>query len=467
MNLQQIKLWSETITALHSKWVPHDGQKPIIDAVFADGVLSLFIRCGRKKGKTEEALYLLWRIAQSFPNSPCYYFTPLQVQTREIVWTDPRIVSFGPREWLLDGSRGVNEQQMLLRFKNGSFIKLDGTDNFNKYRGVRYKIAIYDEYKDCDPRMRKGMRPNASVLNGIDVYMGSPPDVNGTDYEALDKEHQSDPTMRAFHMPTWSNPHISKDWLRKEKARLYKKGDGAEWEREYGAKYVIGGAASIFPMVSDCPVVPHDKLMKELERDRKKLKWYWWADPAGASCFAVLFVAINPYTKTVYWLDEIYETSQMEMTTKKIGSRVIEKRNELFDRKGAWRQGYDEAATWFVNEWIDNFPMEDNLEPSHKAQNDKHDGLSLLKDIMLSGRAVFSDRCVNTRTEFENYQKDKNGKIPKLNDHQIDNSRYILAADGYTLKTEHEYKEEVDPDFRGERMEDAFYGDKGGDYEFL
>lgn len=467
MDLAYVKLWSETITALHERWTPHTGQDPVIAAVFADEIKSHFIRCGRKWGKTEVALYLLWRIAQSFPGSPCYYFGPLQTQVREIVWTDPRMTTFGPRNWLLEGSRGVNETQMLMRFQNGSFIKLDGTDNYNKYRGVKYKIAVYDEYKDCDPRMRKAMRPNASVLDGTDVFMGSPPDIKGTDYETLDLEHQREENMRSYHAPSWDNPHISKKWLYDEKRKLYLRGEGDEWEREYAAKYVKSGSQSIFPMLDQSMVVPHDKLMRELYRDRRKLRWYKWFDPAGATCFAVLFVAINPYSKKVYILDEIYEKRQIEMTTKRLGRRAIEKRRELYDKNKAWRMGYDEAATWFVNEWIDNFPQEDNLEPSSKAKNDKADGLTLIKDIMLGGLMQISDRCKKFYWEMDNLAKDKNGNIPKANDHLIDDLRYILGSEGYTLNKEQEYREEVDEDFRGESLERAISRDMKDPYELL
>lgn len=452
MSAQLTDDYAETILGLHDTWEPHDGQWQLIEDIFLNGIMSAFLRCGRKWGKTEMALYCLWRTARQFPNSPCYYFAPQQNQARGIIWEDPRAKNFGPRDWLLPGSRGISESDMVLRFKNGSFIKIDGTDNYNKYRGVRYKMSVYDEYKDSDPRMRKSMRPNAAVLNAVDIYMGSPPDVTGTDYQMLDKEHKTDREKRAYHQPTWKNPHISRKWLFDEKTRLYKRGEGDEWEREYGAKYVKGGAKAIFPMVDESMIKPHDQIIEEIRRDVKKLKWYWWADPAGATCFAVLFVAINPYNKKVYVLDEIYEKDQREMTTLRIGERTIAKRNELNGKTKAWRQGYDEAATWFNNEWVQQFPTEEALEPSHKAKKSKVDGLSLIKEIMLQDLLVISDRCTNFYAELDGYVKDKNGKIPKEDDHLIDDLRYILGAEWYELNPKEEYREEADEDFRGEAL---------------
>lgn len=459
------RAWADVINGLHAKWEPHEEQWPIIESVFVDNLDSIFLRCGRKFGKTELAIYALWRKAQQFPGMPCFYFAPLQNQARNILWEDPRIKMFGPRSWLLPGSRGISESDMVLRFKNGSFIKLDGTENYNKYLGVRYGLAVYDEYKTADARMRQGMRPNASVYRGQDLYMGSPPQETGTDYELVEREHQTAKGMQSFHKPSWCNPHISRQWLKDERQKLYARGEGDVWEREYGAKYVRGGTNSIFPMLDPKMVLPHDEIIKRIHRDRKKLQWWWWADPAGATCFGVLFCAINPYTKDIYWLDEIYEKIQSRMTTRVVGSEIIKKRNELDDR-AKWRQGYDEAATWFNNEWMDNFPEEEGLEPSQKAANKKEYGLSLMKDIMLAGKWWMSDRCKNFYAELEGSIKDKNGRVPKVNDHLIDDARYILGSSYYELNAASELREQENEDWRGESLDRAFNGNDN-DYEFI
>lgn len=444
--------YPSAVEGIRSGWVPHEGQVQVGRAIWEFGYRSVFVQCGRKWGKTEFALDLLWTIAYMFPGSPCYYVAPLQVQAREIVWADPRVINFGPREWLKPGSQGINNSDLRLNFNNGSFIKVDGSDNYEKYRGVRYKVAVYEEYKDHRPEFRRAMRPNASVLDGVDAFVGTPPEMEN-DFTALAEDHVSDPAKFFFHAPTWQNPHISRQWLRDERAGLYRRGEGDVWEREYAAKFVKGGAQKIFPMIYPTMRKPHDALMKIVDKDWKKLDWIWFADPAAATCFGGLFVAHNPFTKDVYCLDELYERNQGEMTVKKIGHRLLAKRDELCLR-GEWRQGYDEAATWFGNEMLDNF--QEHLEPSQKAQNAKDDGLTLIKDIMLAGKMHFSDRCKYLYWELDNYFKDKNGKIPKKNDHLIDCLRYILAALYYSVPERPEYKEEEDEEFRGARITDDF-----------
>jgi hypothetical protein len=445
----------EVIDQFEKLWKPHAGQIIVGQAYWRDQITSLFVQCGRKFGKTELSIFFLWRIAKLFPNSPCYYVAPLQKQAREIVWADPRLLTFGPREWLLPGSRGVNNSDLRLNFTNGSFIKVDGSDNYEKYRGIKYKVVVYDEYKDHRPEMRKGMRPNASVLDGLDLYIGSPPD-HECDYTMLAEEHRQDKEKFFYQGPTWENPHINRMWLAKEKARLYARGEAEEWEREYAARFVKGGAAKIFIMLRESIKRPHFDVVDMIRRDLKKLQFYVWFDPAGATCFAALFLAINPYSKKIYVLDEIYETEQSEMTTQRIGKRALSIREELNHRVASWRMGYDEAATWFNNEWQDHFQDEEALEPSHKHLNDKKQGLTLIKDILLQDLLVISDRCRYFFYELDNYRKDKNGNIPKKDDHLIDCFRYILGADNYSVPETKEDLHEKDEMWRGARIEDDF-----------
>lgn len=445
-----------------SSWVPHLGQVTVGQAIFRDGIKSVFVQCGRKWGKTEFAMYVLWRIAQTYPNSPCYFIGPFAKQAREIVWSPRRLQTFGPREWLLDDG-GIKESEMRLRFRNGSFIKVDGSDNYEAYRGPHFRVCVYEEYKDMDPRFRPAMAPNAGVLDGLQLFIGSPPD-RDCEYVTIAAEHRDDPKKFFYQAPTFENPNISREWLESEKASLYRRGEADVWEREYEAKYIKGGARKIFPMISPKIIKPHAEVMKEIYRDRKKLVYDQIFDPAGASCFASLSLAMNPFTKKIYALDEIYETRQEKMTTKAIGLLSKRQREDL-NADAEWDLTYDEAAVWFRNEWIDRFPQEPALFPSQKSKNKKLDGLSFIKDILLQDKLVLSDRCQKFFWELDNYFQDARGNIPKLFDHLIDCFRYYLGKRYYSLENEIEYKEEEDENFRGARPEDDFKLERSDNWE--
>lgn len=373
-------------------------------------------------------------------------------QAREILWASERIQRFGPKSWI----ESVNNTEMRVTFKNGSFIKLDGSDNVDAYRGVKPKgMSVFDEFKDFKPEFFDAYDPNRAAYETPLFIVGTPPD-HDCQFNQVAEAYKRDPSKRYFEFPTESNPHISKRWLEQKKAELYARGDGDQWEREYMARFVKGGRAAIFPMLSQKHIVPHDELMRSLYRDKGKLEWILWADPAGASCFAVLFLAINPYSRRIYCLDEIYETQQSEMTVGRIGRRIAAMREELIDYPGIeWRQGYDEAETWFANEMLDLF--QEHYEPSQKAKSDKMSGLALIKDALTEELFVISDRCQKLFWEMENYRKDDSGKIAKANDHLIDCLRYALDGANYTVKDSPEpIPPEANPYWRGARPSDDF-----------
>lgn len=450
--VQELERIAKGLEGLHKVWIPHPAQIMIGRALLAERKRLVFAQCGRNFGKTELMSYLLWRWAYTFPGSENYYFAPYQKQAKEILWASRRIQSFGPLSWI----RSINNTESRIEFENGSFIKLDGSDNVEAYRGVKPKgLIVYDEFKDFRPEFHDAFDPNRAAHDAPLFVIGTPPETENH-FVTLASECLRDPAKAFFRFPTSSNPHIPREWLETKKEELYSKGEGDKWEREYEALFVRGGASTIFPMFDPSKHVrPHGAVMAELARDMRKLDWYLWADPAGASCFAVLFMAINPYSRKVYVLDEIYETSQAEMTVVKIGNRILDKRRELQPKK-EWRQGYDEAETWFHNEMLAHF--NEGFEPTSKAKSDKLSGLSLIKDILLTGNLVISDRCKKLKWEMLNYRKDDKGKIRKQNDHAIDCLRYVLDADKYDLIRTTEHNPELSEDFRGARIEDDFPG---------
>lgn len=399
-----------------------------------------------------------------------YYFAPEQKQAKEIFWAANRIQTFGPRSYIDE----INNTEMRIRFKNGAFIKVDGSDNFNAYRGVsEVGSAVYDEFRDFRREFHQAFGPNLAVNGAPLLICSTPPEPPEGDEAAEHYDSMKlglDLGVNYFNFPSWINPHLSKDWLRKEKAKLYARGEGDVWEREYGARRVNGGAKSIFPMF-DFPtkerkhtrhVRPHAELIAEVLRDRRKMIFQIGADPGTATCFAVLFRAINPYTRKVYVLDEIYEKSQAETSTSRIMPRIQAMREELLPGWGPqgveWEQIYDEAETWFANEALNSFG--EHWTPTQKALKPKTEGISLLKDQMLGGLIVLSDRCTNAIKEIGGYIKDKNGKIPKVNDHTIDVARYLNSFGSLDLSTVIE-PSAPDPDDlpRGHRLGDEHSSD--------
>lgn len=444
----EIERIAQGIDALHKLWTPHPAQVEIGRPLIRGDSRDVFAQCGRNFGKTELVAYLLWRFAYTYSGSENYYFAPYMKQAREILWASRRVQTFGPESWVKE----INNTEMRVTFQNGSFIKLDGSDNVDAYRGVKPKgLSVFDEFKDFREEFFDAYDPNRAAFDAPLMIIGTPPEIEGQ-FTKLAKGFQEDPTKRFFQMPTEVNPHISRKWLAAKKAELYALGEGDKWEREYMARFTPGGANAIFPMLSRASTMSHDALIGQIWRDRKKLEWVLWADPAASSCFAVLFLAINPYSKTVYCLDEIYETAQAEMTVGKIWPRIRQIRDELWD--GEWRQGYDEASTWFANEVLDGFG--EGLEPTQKMKSDKVTGLTFIKDLLLQKKLIISERCSKLYWEMERYRKDASGKIPKRDDHLIDCLRYTIDSIHHTIREQPEVIADPLTTKQSFRIEDDF-----------
>jgi hypothetical protein len=414
----------------------------MLNALFLHCYSLVFGENGRKWGKTEVIAYYLWRRALTVPGGH-YYFAPEQKQAKEIIWASDRIQKFGPQEYI-DGK--PNDTEMRIWFKNGSFIKIDGSDNFSSHRGTEPHTLVYDEFLDFRPEFHTIMDPNRLPHKAPLLIFTTPPNRDIEHYDGMKSSLKLG--VDYFNFPSWMNPHVDRGWLKAKKAELYARGEGDVWEREYGAKKVRGGKDSIFPMYSrKTHVKPFKAVMEEIFRDRKRLLWQVICDPGNATCFAVLFRAINPYTRHVYRLAEIYETNQAETSTSRIVPRIRAIREELYPDAEAhgneWEQLYDEAATWFATEALISFG--EVFSPTSKGTRDIDEGLSLLKDQMLYGLTTITDRCINLGKEIENFVRDpKTGKPRKdCQDHLIDCDRYGNDFAGIDLAPE---VEPVTPD---------------------
>lgn len=438
---------------LESAWTPHASQAAVLDAIFVDNKDIVFIEDGRKWGKSELIAYVLWRWALTRPGA-YYYLGPLQTQVKEIIWEPGRLQGIGPKKYI----RKIDESELRIHFINDSFIKVDGSDNYQKYRGINPHGVVLDEFKDFRPEFWPVMDPNRSSFNAQAVFAGTPPEIYSDQWEKISEECKRSSDKAYFNFPTWANPHISREWLRKKKEELYARGEGVVWEREYGARRIYGGPGAIFPMFDrNVHMLSHDEIISRIEKDRHKMQWYVTCDPGTTTVFAVLISAVNPFTKEVFHLDEIYLTEHGETSCSVVIPKIQAIRQELFpgwddEEDVFWTQTYDEAAAWFGLEAVSSFG--ESFVPTHKATNKKDSGISLIKDQMMRKKFWVSDRCQKLAWEIEQYIKNAQGKVPKENDHLIDCARYTNAAAGLSLTDEPEVVNQKHKDRRGFTIEE-------------
>lgn len=431
---------------LHSVWTPHPGQIDVGRALFYHAKRRVMIRCGRKWGKTELSLYVLYRWAMTTPNGQFYYVAPFYNQASEIIWKPGRLQNFLGihKDKYIEA---IHETDKRIILKNGSFIKLVGSDNYDAGRGFNPDGGIYDEFKDHDYRFHQGFSDNLLAKKAPLLIVGTPPELFDHFFVRTEEDFKQDPRGAYFKKPTHNNPHIDKDELELEKQSAIAKGEWAKYMREIEAEIVPGGANAIFPML-EVPrydekgafigesrhVKSFDKLYEYVSRSYKDWDFHALYDPGSSVCFAALFAAVNRFTREVIVLDEIYETLKSKTSTKQIYPRAMVKMEDLCNRK-TWAETYDYAATWFQNEVQHEYKRA--LMPCQKDIKTKSDKLSVIKDFLLAehpewgmegSMLMMSDRCRNLISEKSTYATDEHGKIPKKNDHAIDCERYLFNA---------------------------------------
>ena len=422
----------------------HPDQIECLKPLYKDGVQNLFLACGRKYGKTDLAGYVLWRQAVMYPGSECFYITPEANHGRKIIWEGGRLQKYLGKK-SSKYIQSIRNQDMTIRFKNGSYIQVVGSDNYMVANGLSPHIAVYDEFKGFNPRWHVEFAPNRTAHAAPFIFIGTKARAGNKNMEQYNeileyaKKHPE--SWSVYERTTWDNPinHLpaQKAAIEEEIRQLRARGEEDVVQLEYYSKVVPGGKMAIFPMFNrDKHIKPHDELIAEIRKDIKRLDWFWIADPGSTTVFGMLFGCFNRYTGKVYLLDEIYATEQRETSTGIILPRARTIVADLYpgsSEQDDWLKACDEAAAWFMTEALQRYSI--YFSPAEKWKGTKEDGLSLIKDQLLYDCVSISSRCKNLAREMEQYAKQSDGKIPKRNDHLIDCYRYANLALNYDFTT--------------------------------
>lgn len=413
-----------------------------LKSLYNENKRMIFVPSGRKFGKSEVAGYVLWRHALLNPNSACYYIAPENTHGKKIMWDTQRLQKFLGADSVKYIKR-IQNLEMKVILKNDSFIQVTGSDNWQAANGLTPSIAVYDEFKVFNSKWHTEFDPNRAAKAAPLVIIGTlpkPGDSNKEEYDALLDYAQTHPETCAVHtFTTFDNPinHLPdrKRAIEEQIATLRKRGEEDVVQREYYSKIIPGGSRAIFPMLdAKKHIVPAHDIWNEIKRDLKKLDWFCITDPGTTTCFAALIGCINPYTKKIYILDEIYEKDQNMTSVRMMYPRLeilMKKYYPGCDIHDDYIKVFDEAAAWFSNEVMQQYGV--YFSPTEKHVHKKEQGLSLIKDVLLHGLVDISDNCKYLHKEMQEYAKDDKGNIPKRNDHLIDCFRYLMGASHYSM----------------------------------
>lgn len=433
-SLNSAKIIADILHDLHTVFKPHDGQVPIGMAIFYKGKKLVVVECGRKFGKTDILCYVLYRWAMTNAGTFSYYIAPYKNQIKDLVWANGRLPQFLPDILHKKYVYSINNTDMRVVFRNGSFIKCEGSDNYESSRGYSVTgIAVYDEGKDVNGNFHNSFEPNLAITDAPLLVVGTPSYDDENLFTRLGEQAKSSKIGSYFNFPSHMNPYISKEYLARKEEEFRARGEYDIFELEYLAKRVKIGSKYIFPMLKKSMVKPHDELLEEVRVNRKDYDFFTGYDPGSSKCFAVLLLAIHRFNRNIIVLDEIYATKLGENSTRQIVPVALYKSNEINPNDSDWMDCYDYAAAWFASEVAYEYPEYPHaFFQCEKDLKNKENKLSLIKDILLGNLMSISDRAAKFFWEMDNYKVNDKGIIPKENDHLIDTLRYILNLAVYT-----------------------------------
>lgn len=422
-----------------------DHQIKVLAPILKEGKKLVFSASGRKNGKTFSVMYLAWYWALMNPNSSVYICCPESTHAKKIYWKDGRIYAFLGKETQKYILGKPNSRELTIYLKNGSNIQLIGSENYMSANGLTPHLVIYDEFKGFHPEFHTTMDPNRSAKSAPLFVIGTladPLSKNRDEYEALlkyAKEHPEESSV--FTMTTFDNPlnkegtknHVA---IMKQIALLRAQGKEHVVQREYYSKIIPGGDTALFPQFDkNKHSYKHEDLVKEIFKDRNSMNWCVSIDPASRTVFGGLVGCVDPYTSTIYILDEIYAKKEQDTLISKIAPQLLSKMMDLYPEGNIeydWAKVCDEQGAWAILAILEMFPNMAFMA-SQKHYNKKPQGIQLINEAITRGLLKISDRCVNLIKEMEEYQRNKNGNIPKINDHNIDCLRYLLGHLNYSI----------------------------------
>lgn len=435
---------------MSQRFQPHRGQETILYALNVKGCKFIFIQCGRKWGKTEIEL----RIAVENCVLPVNEgLTTLYVayeddQAKKIVWNESRAQKFAHPSWIKD----VWESEMIIEFKNGRLLQIDGSNNYKKHEGIRPSMLLCDEFKRFKAEFWDAMEPNLSVYNAPVIFAGSPPEApcQYVDMAEFVKRIEKETGEGFFtQQPSWMNDKTPGliEWLSNRKKFYIDRGQVRVWDREYGAIYSEGGSRRLLPEFRKDRVQRSEEFLKaHVVKTASEWDWICSADPATGDPFAVVFMAIHRTTKRVAIVDVIYEEDRAAKTVQAMWAQIQSRIRRWYPRIDEWYFTFDDQNAWWSLEFNSQIPEgrdKPNWMPAGKQTRGKDVGLGILNQIINRDLLWVNEHCQKLFWEYENYQTDENGKVTKGKDHTIDASRYALYANHYDSN---EVPDEVIPD---------------------
>lgn len=382
----------------------HAGQAAVLSAVFDEHLRYVFYRAGRKGAKTTTGIDIAWRLANEAPNRVGYLCYPTIAQGTEVVWEERRLQTCDRKddEMFDKYVEKVDETRHIVRFSNGSFVKLIGTWTEARGRGTQPDFIIYDEIQDCSADYIDAMDANlAAKPHAQCIMMGTPPRKRNQ-YEEWLERIGANPSGKVFHFTSYDNtrlPHL-KEWLDNKKIELIKANKEDVWLREYMAELCYSSSDRILP----------DAVFMEKEEIDSRARLFAHSDriPIFAiSIHPTYFCAILACfvkNKTMFVMDHLVIPQVWNASFTTILPQLDEKVKVLEDYCGKKMRNLV---------WDESNSFVDVVSGFCKCRKDikwQERGIPLLREMMIKEKILFSRDVADFGLECQNMLLDESMK---------------------------------------------------------
>lgn len=235
---------AEKARRLSMVWTPRPYQVPLYDHLRNGGTRAVAV-WHRRAGKDDVALHWAFESSQKRVGN-YWHMLPEASQARKAIWeavnshTGRRRID---EAFPLKSRANTREQEMMIRFKNGSTWQVVGSDNYNSLVGSPPVGIVFSEWSIADPRSWAYLRPILLENGGWAVFIYTPRGRNHAYafYEgALD-----DDTWFCQKLTVEDTSVFSPEALKQERAEYHREFGPEEGEAQFRQEYYCDFHASL------------------------------------------------------------------------------------------------------------------------------------------------------------------------------------------------------------------------------